>query len=500
MASKPLGIKTWLAVFLAGLTLSRIAYLPLLPLAPDEAHYWDWSRRLAWGYFDGGPMIAWTIRLGTWLGGDSLWGVRLPAIFMGLAMSLLLFDFCRRVFKDEKLGFWLVVAANSSILFSLGGFIHTYDTPQVLFWLVSLNQAAAAMFDQKPARWYLAGLAAGLSMLAKYSSILLPAGLVMYLLTSARMRPWLRRKEPWLAALIAAAVFCPNLIWNAGHDWISFKHVLGLGGAAGQKIFTLPEFIGGQVLLIGPVMFFFLVWGLKRSWTKSRQGDEAHRFLLWTSLPVLALFLAMSTWTRVYGNWPGPGYLAAGLAAGASCFGLVQTSKAWRRAAVIGLVSGYLILGLVLVQAAWPLFKLKPDFDPSAEVRGWPQLGRVVEQTLKDWPGSKKPFIFGLRHQICSLVAFYTPGHPKVEGLFVPQRRLSQFLLWTDPARLEGRDGLGVVKENSSRQEYVAQMFKKVDILTEVDLKDPRGGGGPRPPPPRGGAPPPPPTPGQPRR
>ena len=31
-------------------------------LAPDEAHYWDWSRNLDWGYYSKGPLIAWLIR------------------------------------------------------------------------------------------------------------------------------------------------------------------------------------------------------------------------------------------------------------------------------------------------------------------------------------------------------------------------------------------------------------------------------------------------------
>src|SRR5262245_20707278 len=33
-----------------------------LGLAPDEAHYWEWSRKLDWGYYSKGPLVAWLIR------------------------------------------------------------------------------------------------------------------------------------------------------------------------------------------------------------------------------------------------------------------------------------------------------------------------------------------------------------------------------------------------------------------------------------------------------
>ena len=32
-----------------------------LPLTGDEAYYWEWSRRLAFGYVDHPPAAAWTI-------------------------------------------------------------------------------------------------------------------------------------------------------------------------------------------------------------------------------------------------------------------------------------------------------------------------------------------------------------------------------------------------------------------------------------------------------
>src|SRR5215470_19668631 len=66
------------------------AFCPL-DLAPDEAHYWDWSRHLDWSYYSKGPLVAWLIRLGCalagpWsqaLAGSEVLAVRLPAVLCG---------------------------------------------------------------------------------------------------------------------------------------------------------------------------------------------------------------------------------------------------------------------------------------------------------------------------------------------------------------------------------------------------------------------------------
>ncbi len=58
-----------------------------LDLAPDEAHYWDWSRHLDWSYYSKGPLVAWLIRgscellgpLSVAVTGDSAAAVRFPA-------------------------------------------------------------------------------------------------------------------------------------------------------------------------------------------------------------------------------------------------------------------------------------------------------------------------------------------------------------------------------------------------------------------------------------
>src|SRR6516162_7336853 len=82
------------ALLILGAAALHVAYLAVdcpLDLAPDEAHYWDWSRHLDWSYYSKGPLVAYLIRagcavFGPWsqaLTGSEMLAVRLPAIICG---------------------------------------------------------------------------------------------------------------------------------------------------------------------------------------------------------------------------------------------------------------------------------------------------------------------------------------------------------------------------------------------------------------------------------
>ena len=117
------GARFWrllLALTILLITATRLVYLGWycpLDLAPDEAHYWDWSRNLAWSYYSKGPLVAWLIRLSTELFGPlclSLTGsempaVRLPAVLCGSLLLLALYVLALQTTRSDRLAFLLVI-------------------------------------------------------------------------------------------------------------------------------------------------------------------------------------------------------------------------------------------------------------------------------------------------------------------------------------------------------------------------------------------------------
>src|SRR5437660_8913207 len=114
MAPKVWPYRLTAALLIVAAAVLRLLYLAFdcpLDLAPDEAHYWDWSRHLDWSYYSKGPLVAWLIRLscslfGPWsveLTGSEMLAVRLPAVLCGSLLLLSLYALTVQVFGSDRL-------------------------------------------------------------------------------------------------------------------------------------------------------------------------------------------------------------------------------------------------------------------------------------------------------------------------------------------------------------------------------------------------------------
>ena len=73
-----------------GFGLFRLVYAGMINLTPQEAYYWVWSLHPDLSYFDHPPMVAYSIRLFTIFWGDTIYGIRLPAILYGAGTTMIL--------------------------------------------------------------------------------------------------------------------------------------------------------------------------------------------------------------------------------------------------------------------------------------------------------------------------------------------------------------------------------------------------------------------------
>src|SRR3954462_8170568 len=133
----------------------HLAYLALdcpLDLAPDEAHYWDWSRHLDWSYYSKGPLVAWLIHascffFGGWsrdLVGSELLAVRWPAIVCGSLMLAGLYGLTARIFRREALALAVVALALTLPVIHVGATLMTIDAPFTCCWCWALVLTHAA--------------------------------------------------------------------------------------------------------------------------------------------------------------------------------------------------------------------------------------------------------------------------------------------------------------------------------------------------------------------
>src|SRR4051812_18757947 len=308
-----------LAVLVIALTIIRLSVAAVIPLAPDEAYYWVWSRAPAPGYVDHPPMVALWIQAGTALTGQTALGVRLLGPLSAALASWLLYDAARTLFPGSRAGVMAVLLLNATLLLGVGSVIMTPDTPLLVFWTATLWAASRLAVGGSGKWWLAAGLFGGLALDSKYTALFLWIGIGLWVLLVPAMRPWLRRWQPWAACLLGLALFAPVLAWNAAHGWAGF---LRQGGRVAdwqpmRALGFVAELVGSQLGLATPLVWVLcmaaLVVAARRAW----QGrDPAWSLLTALSLPPVLVFVQHAIGDRVQGNWPAIIYPALAVAAG----------------------------------------------------------------------------------------------------------------------------------------------------------------------------------------
>jgi len=424
----------------------RLLYLGSVELLPEEAYYWNYSRHLDLGYLDHPPMVAWLIRLGTAVFGQSQFGVRVGALGCGVVASLFMYRLTRNLFGEASaLGAMLL--AQTLPFFFLSGLLMTPDSPLTAAWAASLYYLERALLAGRRGAWWLAGLALGIGAISKYSIGLLVPVAAAFMLFDSQARRWWRSWEPYGAALLAAAIFSPVIFWNAEHGWASFAFQTSRRMAEASK-FALHKLVASAIVLITPT-------GVLAA-AASFAGDDgsAPRRRLFIRLAVLlplAVFAIFSLRHEVKLDWTGAPWTAAlpvmavgMISANAKLSGL----KAWIRAAwaptlvtlllIYGAGLHYLVLGLPGVGYSKHI-ELMPV--------GWRDFSRQVAVSaaqIRAETGAD-PLIVGMdRYAIASELAFYAAERTAAEletssahlfdGIGLMYER------WTPRERQEGRN------------------------------------------------------------
>ena len=285
---------------IAVLIVLRAVMAAVLPLTADEAYYWLWSKRLALGYYDHPPMIAWAIRAGTEVFGDTPLGVRFAGIILSLPATWLVWQSAALILKDQKRAALAALLFNLTLMVSVEMLAATPDMPSVVF-AAAFVYFLAQVQQSGDGRWWLAvGVAGGLGLLSKYSALFLGLGALFWLIVDARQRRWLMTVWPYLGAALALLIVAPHLIWQAQHQWMTFAFQFGRVGGGAFTLRFIGEFLAAQVGLATPLIFLLMVIGL---WRATKRGDDrlVLAVLTWTAV---AYFLQHALHDRIQGNWP----------------------------------------------------------------------------------------------------------------------------------------------------------------------------------------------------
>jgi 4-amino-4-deoxy-L-arabinose transferase-like glycosyltransferase len=413
-------------VLLAASTAFRLFYIQWVELAPDEAYYWTWSRHLQWGYYDHPPMVGLLIWIFTSIGGQGEFGVRLGWVAMGALLTLLLYRMGNRMFGSDRAGFYSAFMMNIILLPSIGAIIVTPDGPQGLFWVLAVFCTYQAISRKGLYWWYLTGISLGLGLLSKYTMVLIAPCIFFFLVSCEEGRKWLRRKEPYLSFLLGLAIFSPVIIWNAQHDWLSFRFQLSHGLEVKQPMGLryFGEYWAGQAALISPLMFLALLWAMLKSGLAGfRLKKDPLLLLFWTSAPILLFFAYTSLRSKVEPNWPALSYFSAVIAlAGFSSEEWSSWKKGKRVFAWTAVILSFLFTSLAHLQPIYAVVPLPASKDPTSQLQGWRALGERLKEVSRSMGSRKEVFLLTPRHQLAGEGMFYTQGKLPVYQWDAPNR------------------------------------------------------------------------------
>jgi 4-amino-4-deoxy-L-arabinose transferase-like glycosyltransferase len=379
------------AALIAALTAMRVVHASLVDLRTDEAYYWTWSKESVLSFLDHPPMIAWFIRFGTAIFGDTNFGVRFAGLVAMLVTQLLLADIVRRVTHDLRAVMIALLMMEAALYY---GLLMAKVSPDIALipFLTAMVWALVRLAESDDARWWLAaGVFAGLALLSKFTAALMLPAVAAFMLVPRWRARWLHSLYPWAAALIAFALFLPVVIWNLQHDWASFRFQFVRAAATHEwSLRTLGEFIGLQFGLVGFILLPVVLTGVALTAWRGYRRLDAVAILLSTAVIVPFFYFLWKSLSLRVGDtwlmfmWP------FGFAATAINLAMlrregwpesfVRRSFGWVRPAIISGIA--LVVGVFLYYVATP-WNFIGKIDPVGGEAGFEQIVSRAEVELQ---------------------------------------------------------------------------------------------------------------------
>jgi 4-amino-4-deoxy-L-arabinose transferase-like glycosyltransferase len=428
----------WVVVLVA--CVVRLGFAGTTGLGIDESYMVAASGAFDVSYFDH-PPVSWFLELAARFlaGNEDPLTVRLPFVAVSVLSSWLLYALTCRLYGAAA-AFWAVVGYSVSPVFSLAfGCWVLPDGPldaALLAAAYALVRALGVAGAARPHWWWAAGVFAGLALLSKYSAALVLLGAVLFLVTDPVSRPALRGWRPWAAGLLAVAMFCPVVWWNAAHGWQSFHYQSGRAVGLRLHVAAPLTIWGGEALFVLPWLWLPMVCLLVGA---LRRGPADRRGWLLAMLAVIpvVLFAVIGIWssTHILYHWAAPGYLML--------FPLLGSwAASWRPALrnVIAALSAVLLACACGAIAAEENFSVVPDLDLLFPPGKSPLLQAVDWDSLRGaLAGRDVQAVAALRWYDAGKVGYGLRGALPVT-VFGPERH--EFGISTPPSSLLGKNVL----------------------------------------------------------
>lgn len=449
----------WFWWLLLVVTAWKVVAASLLDLCTDEGYYYAWSIMPQLSYLDHPGMTGWALWLSRLVFGPSVWTVRIWPVAGGTVFTLIGRALARRMFDartGDRAGALLLLAP----IFAGNGLLMTPDTLCAVFWAAALFLTWRAAEPGARFWWWVpAGACAGCGLLSKYSTILYFLGLALFWFVSPgrRRRLFLGGLTVGVAALV---VFTPAIVWNAQHEWVSFRYQLkhGLSEHAPSVGRNLTQLAAGLTLAATPIVGVLCFWSAARGmWVR----DARRRFLAAFFWAIVLFFVHSSLKAKVQFHWTMLAFVTG-------CILVAADWPHYRRlfrwsALVVLLGIDLAAAGYLLVPANVPLAWHGRSFDPG-RMREFFGAKDVCETVRDKFAETKADFICVSTYGWYGKLCFYEPD--LADRVWQPSRGRTRFP-WVNDGKWKGKTALLVATNTAN---WRGAYFREIVDLGVVEV------------------------------
>ncbi len=418
----------------------------------DEAYYWEYSRNLAWGYFDHPPMIALLIKAGYFLFPNEL-GVR----FFVILLSTGTIFFMEKILQPANRLLYYIIVASLGIL-QIGGMIAVPDIP-LLFFSASFLWLYKRYLDQDSlANSLFLALNIVLLLLSKYHGILI---IGFTLLSNLKL---LQRKSFWIIVTTSVILMVPHIYWQYENGWPSIYYHLYGHSPKPYKFSQTLKYVFDQLAVPGSLTAILLwYYGFR-----AKPKDLFERALKFNLIGIYIFFFVMSFKSKIEANWTVPVFIPLIILAYQQSYLNKKAKKLYGIFFVISMVIIFAARIFLLVDFLPGSSSFKPEFHK------WDKWAQQIHQVAGDLP-----VVFENSYQKPSKYEFYT--HQTAFAINTPAYRRSIFDYRNTENELQGKKVIlfsGVSFEGSESlltsqgTSYYKvinnfRLFSKINILPE---------------------------------
>lgn len=478
------------------ISLLKIISVGRYDLFSDEAFYWQCAQRLEIHFADLPFMTALLVRIGTVLAGNTLLGVRMIFLLLGLFFPLAVYHLALPlVGRLNALG-----AAGCALALPILGTVGVMAIPDVPLWLYTalfLLGFERATRENSLKFWLLTGICAAAGLVTHYRFILAPGSALLYLvLTKNGRRQW-KNWKLWFAIAVMMPGLYPSVTYNLASGFAPLGYYVGARHGSSINLSALPDYLANQAAVVTPLLYAAILLTLLTLAMRTRKGDDrAALMLIFSLVPLLTYTLAspLHDSRLITLHWAVPGYIPLLVYLPETLASFVDRHPTRLRKIIAAMAPGLgaALLILLLLEISFGLIGVTRL---QRHIGGRGEVAHTIEKeylaAFKEKTGieeSKKPVIVADNYILAANLEFRLDGQAEVYTLDHYRNRADgrsrQFEIWgTSESSLRdraGEDALVIVQPRIIRKRnredwmiHINSFFEQLELLDDIYIDIP---------------------------